>query len=174
LADFVDLPGGDAEEAADIEGLARSGHFLWAVGSHSLRRRQVKSGQGEAKALKRLSRVEDQANREILVRLPIADVDGRLTRVRKIVVAGQRHRVAQLGARDGLRTLLRDDDHRRRRAGNARRRTRRGADPRAGARLRRGRRPRRGTGADRTAGGQDGPGGVRPASGRDRPPPRSG
>jgi hypothetical protein len=111
LADFVDLPGGDADEEADIEGLARSGHFLWAVGSHSLRRRQVKSGQGEAKALKRLARVEGQANREILVRLPIADVDGLPTPVRKIVVAGERHRVAQLDARDGLRTLLRDDDH---------------------------------------------------------------
>ena len=43
LADFVDLPGADADEEADIEGLARNGHFLWAVGSHSLRRKRIKS-----------------------------------------------------------------------------------------------------------------------------------
>ena len=42
LADFVDLPGADADEEADIEGLARDGGFLWAVGSHSLRRKRIK------------------------------------------------------------------------------------------------------------------------------------
>src|SRR4051812_9020655 len=36
LADLACLPGEDEDEEADIEGLARSGHFLWAVGSHSL------------------------------------------------------------------------------------------------------------------------------------------
>src|SRR6185436_13761672 len=48
-ADFVDLPGEDVEEEADVEGLARAGHFLWAIGSHSLRRKQIKErheGQG--------------------------------------------------------------------------------------------------------------------------------
>jgi hypothetical protein len=37
----VDLPGVDADEEADIEGPARHGHLLCAVGSHSLRRRQI-------------------------------------------------------------------------------------------------------------------------------------
>jgi hypothetical protein len=41
LADLVDLPG-PAEQEADIEGLARSGGFLWAIGSHSLIRKRVK------------------------------------------------------------------------------------------------------------------------------------
>src|SRR5690242_13503024 len=50
LADFVDLPGVDADEEADIEGLARNGHFLWAIGSHSLRRKQIKERHGGAKA----------------------------------------------------------------------------------------------------------------------------
>jgi hypothetical protein len=111
LADFVDLPGADADEEADIEGLARTGHFLWAVGSHSLRRRQIKPRHTGDKALKRLARVEGQDNRQILVRLPIADVDGLPTPVPEIVVDGERHQVAQLERRDQLRMLLRHDDH---------------------------------------------------------------
>jgi len=111
LADFLDLPGADADEEADIEGLARAGHFLWAVGSHSLRRKQIKTRHAGDRALKRLARVEGQDNRQILVRLPIADVDGLPTPVPEIVVDGARHRVAQLDRRDGLRTLLRHDDH---------------------------------------------------------------
>ena len=111
LADFVDLPGADADEEADIEGLARTGHFLWAVGSHSLRRRQIKPRHTGDKALKRLARVEGQDNRQILVRLPIADVEGLPTPVPEIVVDGERHQVAQLDRRDQLRMLLRHDDH---------------------------------------------------------------
>jgi Protein of unknown function (DUF3616) len=111
LGDFVDLPGDDADEEADIEGLARTGHFLWAVGSHSLRRKRIKSHHDGAKALKRLARIEGQRNRQILVRLPIADEDGLPTPVPEIVVAGERHRAAALGRRDDLRELLRDDDH---------------------------------------------------------------
>jgi hypothetical protein len=111
LADFVDLPGADADEEADIEGLARTGDFLWAVGSHSLRRKQIKERHAGDRALRRLARVEGQENRQILVRLPIADVDGLPTPVREIVVDGRRHRAAQLDKRDGLRTLLRHDEH---------------------------------------------------------------
>ncbi|HEX9999862.1 MAG TPA: DUF3616 domain-containing protein, partial [Actinoplanes sp.] len=74
LADFVNLPGDDADEEADVEGLARTGHFLWAIGSHSLRRKQIKDRHDGAKALRRLARVEGQDNRQLLVRLPITDV----------------------------------------------------------------------------------------------------
>ena len=111
LADFVDLPGDDADEEADVAGLARTGDFLWAVGSHSLRRRQIKERHEGAQALKRLARVEGQDNRQILVRLPIADVDGVPTPVREIEVDGQKHRAAALRRRDNLRSLLRDDQH---------------------------------------------------------------
>jgi hypothetical protein len=111
LADFVDLPGDDEDEEADVEGLARSGDFLWAVGSHSLRRRQIKERHEGAQALKRLARVEGQDNRQILVRLPIADVDGVPTPVREIEADGKRHRAAALRRRDNLRSLLRDDEH---------------------------------------------------------------
>jgi hypothetical protein len=111
LADFVDLPGEDADEEADIEGLARTGHFLWAVGSHSLRRKRIKSHHDGAKALKRLARVVGQQNRQILVRLPVTEVDGLPTPVPQIEVDGEMHRAAALGRRDDLRVLLRDDPH---------------------------------------------------------------
>ncbi|MFC3741215.1 DUF3616 domain-containing protein [Paractinoplanes deccanensis] len=111
LADFVGLPGVDADEEADVEGLARTGQFLWAVGSHSLRRKQIKERHEGSRALRRLSRVEGQDNRQILVRLPVVDVDGLPTPVREVTVDGVRHRAAALGKRDALRTLLRRDEH---------------------------------------------------------------
>ncbi|MFE3453820.1 DUF3616 domain-containing protein [Nonomuraea sp. NPDC059194] len=69
LADYVDLPAGRDDEA-DIEGIARANGWLWAVGSHSLKRRKVKSPD-PAKAAKRLSTVIREPNRFIVVRLPL-------------------------------------------------------------------------------------------------------
>jgi hypothetical protein len=110
LADLVPLPGEDEEEA-DIEGLARSGDFLWAVGSHSLRRKRIKSRHKEGKALRRLSRIEGQANRQILLRIPVTDIDGLPSLVPEAVVDGQRHCAAILAGPGNVRELLRDDDH---------------------------------------------------------------
>jgi hypothetical protein len=116
LADLVELPGADSEEA-DIEGLARHGPFLWAVGSHSLRRRRIKAkhikaGDSGDAALRRLARVTGQANRQVLVRLPVSDADGLPTPVRELDVAGTRHRAAVFGTHgDDLRDLLADDEH---------------------------------------------------------------
>ncbi|GGQ68085.1 DUF3616 domain-containing protein [Couchioplanes azureus] len=111
LADLVDLPGADPDSEADIEGLARHGSFLWAVGSHSLRRKRIKAQHTGKKALKRLATVEGQDNRQILVRLPITDVDGLPTPVREAVADGVPQRAAVLAGRDDLRALLRDDPH---------------------------------------------------------------
>lgn len=69
LADYVPLPAGPEDEA-DVEGLARADGHLWAVGSHSLKRRRVKSTD-PAKAAKRLATVLREENRFILVRLPL-------------------------------------------------------------------------------------------------------
>ncbi len=112
LADLVRLPGEDADEEADVEGLARHGHFLWAVGSHSLRRRRIKARHSGEKALRRLARVTGQANRQVLVRLPVAEVDGLPTLVGELTVDGLVHRAAVFGAQGrDLRDLLADDDH---------------------------------------------------------------
>ncbi|GAA3226337.1 DUF3616 domain-containing protein [Nonomuraea helvata] len=69
LADYVTLPAGPEDEA-DIEGLARADGHLWLVGSHSLKRRKVKSKDPE-KAADRLATVVREENRFILARLPL-------------------------------------------------------------------------------------------------------
>jgi hypothetical protein len=111
LADFVPLPGADADEEADIEGLARSGPFLWAVGSHSLRRKQIKSHHAGPKPLKRLARVEGQDNRQVLVRLPISTASGLPAPVPVVQHHGRAEHAAILSGPDNVRALLRDDPH---------------------------------------------------------------
>jgi hypothetical protein len=112
LGDLVPLPGEDHAEEADVEGLARDGLFLWAVGSHSLRRRRVKDHHEGAAALRRLATVTGQANRQVLLRLPVQDVDGLPRPVRELEVDGVVHRAASFGTRGkDLRDLLADDEH---------------------------------------------------------------
>ncbi|MFI7637659.1 DUF3616 domain-containing protein [Nonomuraea sp. NPDC049400] len=95
LADYVSLPAGPEEEA-DIEGLARADGHLWLVGSHSLKRKKVKSKDPD-KAAERLATVVREENRFILVRLPLhGDTPGPGT---------------VLSGKDGLTTHLRDDRH---------------------------------------------------------------
>ncbi|MGK5113580.1 GNAT family N-acetyltransferase [Geodermatophilus sp. CPCC 205506] len=115
LADFVQLPvadESDGEDEADIEGLARHGSFLWAVGSHSLRRKQIKSRHSGEEALRRLAEVSGQPNRQILVRLPVGVVDGLPTVVPELEEDGVRHRAASFGLHGtDLRHVLADDEH---------------------------------------------------------------
>ncbi|MEW9553070.1 DUF3616 domain-containing protein [Nonomuraea sp. NPDC050783] len=69
LAEYIDLPAGPDDEA-DIEGMARADGHLWVVGSHSLKRKRVKS-KDPAKAAHRLATVVREENRFILARLPL-------------------------------------------------------------------------------------------------------
>ncbi len=113
LADLVDLPGA-AEDEADIEGLARDEGFLWAVGSHSLKRKRVKDNYSDAKAVKRLAKIEDETNRRILVRIPVVmDDEGSPVLAKQIQVDGEHHVAAVLGGAAGrsLSDLLADDAH---------------------------------------------------------------
>ncbi len=110
LGDLVRLPSADdpdeADEEADIEGLARTGGWLWAVGSHSLRRKRIKGKHDGDKALRRLAKVSGQKNRQVLARIPVADLDGLPGVVRE---AGDR-RAAVFGSHgEDLRDLLADD-----------------------------------------------------------------
>ena len=110
LADAVELPGGPEDEV-DIEGLARSGPYLWAVGSHGLVRKKVKSEHADAKSIRRLAQVEDQASRRVLTRLAVVgDPDGRPTVVPEDPT-GNTSAVLGGPAGSGIAELLADDEH---------------------------------------------------------------
>ena len=71
LADFLDLPADEAVEI-DIEGLTEANHYLWLVGSHSLKRKQPDEKDADtAKQIKRLAKVKADANRYLLARIPL-------------------------------------------------------------------------------------------------------
>ncbi|WP_432485452.1 DUF3616 domain-containing protein [Kineococcus esterisolvens] len=108
LADLVDLPAG-AEEEADLEGIARNGPWLWAVGSHSLKRKKIRDHDSDAKARKRLGKVVREENRYVLARLPVDPATG--LPARRVEVDGEELTAAVLGGRgDSLTDLLDDDD----------------------------------------------------------------
>ncbi|GIH28411.1 hypothetical protein Aph01nite_67210 [Acrocarpospora phusangensis] len=107
LSEFVHLPAGPDDEA-DIEGLARTDGWLWAVGSHSLKRKRVKPGQTGEKARRRLSTVLREENRYILLRLPLVERDGLPVPVRK---DGRRTAAMLCGPGRNLADMLTDDPH---------------------------------------------------------------
>jgi hypothetical protein len=72
LADVLTLPGGPDDEV-DVEGLARQGPYLWAIGSHSSRRKRIKAKHEGDKAARRLAQVTDEPSRRIVARVAIAD-----------------------------------------------------------------------------------------------------
>ena len=70
LADLLDLPG-EADEEADLEGMAVADGYLWVVGSHGLKRKNAKPERDHAENAKRLSKVALDGNRRLLACLPI-------------------------------------------------------------------------------------------------------
>ena len=110
LADLVQLPGPPDGES-DLQGIARSGGWLWAIGSHALVRRRPKPIHDDAKVVRRLGRLRRDPNRFVIVRLAVQlGVDRRPEPVR---VARDGRRSALVGAprTESLVDLLRDDFH---------------------------------------------------------------
>jgi hypothetical protein len=110
LADLVQLPGPPGGES-DIQGIARSGGWLWAIGSHALVRRRPKPIHDDAKVLRRLGKLRRDPNRFVIVRLAVQlGVDRRPEPVR---VARDGRRSALVGAprAETLVDLLRGDAH---------------------------------------------------------------
>ena len=70
VADFIKLPELEGQEI-DIEGLAYAGHYLWFVGSHSWKRKKPKPDKTDEKNIKRLTKLESEANRYLLGRIPL-------------------------------------------------------------------------------------------------------
>lgn len=71
LLDYIDLPASDGCEI-DIEGMCFHEHYLWLVGSHSLKRKKPKEESANVeKQIQKLAKVEADPNRYILARIPL-------------------------------------------------------------------------------------------------------
>src|SRR5882757_3470467 len=110
LADLVDLPG-PSEQEADIEGLARSGGYLWAIGSHSLIRKRVKPTHSDTKAIRRLSRVRRDENRYVIARLAVQNGADGLPELTKSTDDGRTSAVFGAAGEPNLAGLLAEDEH---------------------------------------------------------------
>lgn len=69
IGDFIDLPSKPDEEI-DIEGLSYKDHYLWLVGSHSIRRCKTKKGLSDLENITNLAVLKPQQNRYLLARIP--------------------------------------------------------------------------------------------------------
>lgn len=110
LSELVDLPGNDEQEA-DIEGLGISRGWLWAIGSHSLLRKKVKSKHSDVKAIRRLAKVRDEANRHIIARLAIEDGPDGVPHLVRETSDGRRSAVLGADPKDSLTAHLAGDEH---------------------------------------------------------------
>jgi len=111
LAELLDLPG-DPDEEADLEGMAVVGGWLWVVGSHGLKRKNVKPDRDHAENAKRLAKVTLDGNRRLLARLPIEpDADGAPCLVRVAKDGRRALRLKGDAQVNQLTQLLADDPH---------------------------------------------------------------
>ncbi|MGH9940095.1 MAG: DUF3616 domain-containing protein [Blastocatellia bacterium] len=76
---LVDPAGKVKVEEADIEGLDYKDGYLWLVGSHSLKRKQVDENDSIEENFKRLAKVSTDGNRFLLARIPLVESGGTYT-----------------------------------------------------------------------------------------------
>ena len=111
LADLLDLPG-LADEEADLEGMAVADGWLWVVGSHGLKRKNVKSDRDHAENAKRLSKLSLDGNRRLLACLPIEpDASGAPCLMRQAADGRRAMRLKGDAQSNMLTRALADDPH---------------------------------------------------------------
>ncbi len=121
IADFLPLPEPPEPDGSqleiDIEGIDRHGGYLWFVGSHARTRKRVKPHHATEQALARLAKVSSNANRYLLGRIPVVEIDGAPALVPSAPVPaspnGEKLTAAALGLskQNRLTRALRDDEH---------------------------------------------------------------
>jgi hypothetical protein len=70
LSDYIPLEEGQTGEV-DIEGIDFENHYLWVTGSHGLKRKKPDEEETLKKQIRQLSKVELEANRYVLARIPL-------------------------------------------------------------------------------------------------------
>jgi uncharacterized protein DUF3616 len=115
LSDFFDLPEGASGEV-DVEGLCADGDWLWVTGSMSLKRNKPEREADDEAVLEQLRKVEREANRWLLGRIPcVRGADGAYRLARSVDAAGGGSLEAaclKFGRRgNALTKALRHDEH---------------------------------------------------------------
>jgi len=79
LEDLINLPaiGTKADQEVDIEGMDFEDSHLWLIGSHSIKRKKVESGDtgSDEKLIEKLAKTESAGNRFTLARIPLIKND---------------------------------------------------------------------------------------------------
>lgn len=70
----IDLPAANRHEI-DLEGIDYDEHYVWIVGSHSLKRTAPKPKHTDAENIERLATLKREANRYLLARIPLVNGD---------------------------------------------------------------------------------------------------
>ncbi|SIQ83987.1 DUF3616 domain-containing protein [Pontibacter lucknowensis] len=115
---YLDLPAQNHSEI-DIEGMGMADHYLWLVGSHSLKRKKPKRHDSIAKQIKRLAQIKSDPNRYILARIPILQdpETGDYTLYKEVAHPDQPGKMLRAGQLRGDRTsnllteLMEQDEH---------------------------------------------------------------
>ncbi|MGC9385961.1 MAG: DUF3616 domain-containing protein [Hydrogenovibrio sp.] len=63
----------DSPDELDLEGLAWQKPYLYAIGSHSKKRKKIKPGASDKKNLKRLTPIHDEPSRNVLFQIELSD-----------------------------------------------------------------------------------------------------
>lgn len=110
IGDYVELF--NAKEEIDIEGLTYTDHYLWLTGSHSVKRKKA-TGKNPKNDIERLTTIETELNRYLLVRIPL--VDGKLQKTcphpghpKTLLAAACLQKTKK---RNVLMDALKDDEH---------------------------------------------------------------
>jgi len=93
---LVDSTGKVKIEEADIEGLDYKDGYLWLVGSHSLKRKQVGEKDSIEENFERLAKVSKDGNRFLLARIPLVESGGTYTLEKETNAHNQKRTAALL------------------------------------------------------------------------------
>lgn len=118
LYQYLELPTQDKSEV-DIEGMGMADHYLWLIGSHSLKRKKPKRHASIPKQISSLAKVKSDPNRYLIARIPILkdEATGDYTLYREVEDpdhAGHILRAARLEGKNSssiLMDLLEQDEH---------------------------------------------------------------
>ncbi|QCR22532.1 DUF3616 domain-containing protein [Pontibacter sp. SGAir0037] len=115
---YLDLPAQDNSEI-DIEAMGMDDHYLWLVGSHSLKRKKPKRHDSVTKQIKSLAKVRSDPNRYLLARIPVLQdrAIGEYTLYKEVEHPDQPGKVLRAGQVRGGKTsnllteLMGQDEH---------------------------------------------------------------